>query len=611
VTPPQIFVVIVILIPLALVAINRLRADVAALAIMVMLGAAQFMGFAILGAANAPREAARAIAGFSQPVVITLLGLFIVTRCLDKTGVTRWIAQRILAIGGQSETRLVVLLTGATALLSLFMNNLAAGALLLPTAIDVSRRTGIKPSKFLIPVAYGSLLGGTATYFTTANIIVSDLLTTADPPQAPLGVLDFTPTGGLITIAGIIFLGLYARHLPDREPHPEQSIARRTSRELEDAYQLGERLWEARVPPGSPAVGQSLQQTGIRRPLGIAVAAIQRGQQFILAPDREQVLRADDVLLIVGREDRVSQLVPLGLKIGREHANGHIGRQGVTLVEAVLAPRSSVEGATLKDLEFRKRYGFTAVALLREGRSYRTDVAYMALKMGDSLLMVGSENRLKTLRSSPDFIVLEPDPGDQPIHQRDAALSAAIILAAIGASLLGVPVYLAMLAAAVIVFLTGLLTIEEAYRTMEWQAIFLIAGMYSVSLAMVNTGLAEAIGSHVVTLVTPLGPLGLAAGAYLLTALLTQIMGGQVTALVTGPIAISAAIYMGTNPQAMAVAAAIGCSAGFFTPIAHPVNLLMIGPGNYRFSDFFRVGWGLMVVCFIMLLVGMVLFWRL
>ncbi|HLV33826.1 MAG TPA: SLC13 family permease, partial [Spirillospora sp.] len=323
-TLPQIIVILVVLIPLALVVTNRLRADVAALTITVILGAAQFMGLAVLGAANTPRDVVKAISGFSQPVVITLLSLFIVTQCLDKTGVTRWIAQRILAVGGQSETRLIVLLTTAGALLSLFMNNLAAGALLLPTAMDVSRRTGIKPSKFLMPVAYGSLLGGSATYFTTANIIVSDLLTTAVPPQAPLGVLDFTPTGGLIAIAGIIFLGLFARHLPDRDPHPEQTIARRTGSELEDAYQLGERLWEAQVPAGSPAVGKTIQQLGIRRPLGIAVAAIQRGQQFLLAPDREQTLQTNDVLLIVGREERVNQLVPLGLKIGREHSSGHI-----------------------------------------------------------------------------------------------------------------------------------------------------------------------------------------------------------------------------------------------------------------------------------------------
>jgi di/tricarboxylate transporter len=146
---------------------------------------------------------------------------------------------------------------------------------------------------------------------------------------------------------------------------------------------------------------------------------------------------------------------------------------------------------------------------------------------------------------------------------------------------------------------------------MEWRAIFLIAGMYSVSIAMVQTGLAALIGNEVIKLVSPFGPLGLAAGAYLLTAALTQLMGGQVTALVTGPIAISAALSMHTSPQAMAVAAAIGCSASFLTPIAHPVNILMIGPGNYRFGDFFRAGWPLTVISFVFLLIGMILFWRL
>jgi di/tricarboxylate transporter len=611
VTFPQILTVGVVLFPLVMVAMNRMRMDVAALLIAAALGVAQFSGLGILGAPDTAHDAVKMLSGFSQPVVITLLSLFIVTRSLDKTGVTRWLARRILAVGGQSEGRLIILFAAATALLSLFMNNLAAGVLLLPTAMNVCRRTGIKPSKLLMPVAYGSLLGGTATYFTTANIIASDLLTTANPPQVPLHILDFTPTGGLIVLAGVLFLGLFGKFLlPEREPHPEQVMVRQTGSELEDAYQLGERLWEACVPTGSPIIGQNIQQTNIRR-LGIAIAAIWRGHHALFAPDRQQVLEADDILLLVGREERIAQLTELGLKVGREDEDAHMSARGLTFVEVLLAPRSSAEGTTLKNTEFRKHYGFTAVALLRDGRSYRTDVAHMKMKMGDSLLMVGPFDRLKSLRSSPDFVVLEPDLSDQPVNKGEAALSVGIILAAIGASLLGVPVYLAMLLAAITVFLTGLITIEDAYRTMEWQAIFLIAGMYAVSLAMVNTGLAALIGSHVVSLVTPFGPLGLAAGCYLLTVVLTQVMGGQVTALVTGPIAISAAISMHTDPQAIAVAAAIGCSASFLTPLAHPVNILMIGPGNYRFGDFFRVGWGLTVVCFVMLLVGMVLFWHL
>ncbi len=612
-TLPQVVVVVVVAIPLALAIFNRLRVDTAALIIAAALGVCQFIGLGVLGAPNTPSDASKAIAGFGQPVVITLLALFIITRCLDKTGVTRWIAQRVLMVGGRSEVRLIALLTAATAFLSLFMNNLAAGALLLPSAMEIARRSGIRPSKLLIPVAYGSLLGGSATYFTTANIIASDLLTTANPPQAPLHILDFTPTGGLIALAGIAFLAILGKRLlPNHPPLPEQLVARSTGSELEDVYLLGERLWEAQVLPGSPLAGQTLANARIGERLGCAVAAIWHGSHAIFAPSPQQMVNPNDILLLVGREERVSQLAGEGLKIGRNGAaTGHISTRGVQFVEVLPAPRSTVEGKTLKELEFRKLYGFTAVALLRGGRSYRTDVADFKLQSGDAILMIGSRRNLKRLHASIDFIVLEPDLGDQPTQWGQAALAVAITLGAIAASILGFPVFLAMLIGAVLVILTGIMTLDEAYRTMEWRAIFLVAGMYSVSIAMVKTGLAQLIGQGVVQVVTPFGPLGLAAGSYLLTAVLTQIMGGQVTALVTAPIAISAAISLGTNPQAMAVAAAIGCSAAFFTPIAHPVNILMIGPGNYRFSDFLRVGWPLTVISFVMLIIGMVLFWKL
>ncbi len=611
-TFPQIFVLIVLVIPIILVITDRLRVDVAAILIAVVLGLAQYLGMGIFGPPNTPNDAVQAISGFSQPTVLTLLGLFIVTRCLDRTGVTRWIARRILAVGGTSERRLIFLFTTATALLSLFMNNLAAGALLLPSAMDVSRRTGIKPSRLLIPVAYGSLLGGAATYFTTANIVISDLLTVAQPPQAPLHILDFTPTGGLVAIAGIAFLTFFGpRLLPERDPRPEQNVARRTGSELEEAYQLDERLWEVRIPEGSRAAGKTLADLNVGGRLGVAIAAIWHGRQAIFAPAPDQRVQANDILLTVGREERVSQLAYEGFKVGRENGNAHVSARGVRFLEVVLAPHSKAEGSTLKELGFRKRYGFTAVALLREGRSYRTDVADMKLKTGDSLLMVGEPEKVKRLQADSNFVALEPDISDQPLDLQQAALSVAIVLGAVIASIVGVPVYLSMLAAALLVFILGLMPVEEAYRTMEWPAIFLIAGMYSVSLAMVNTGLANLIGDQVVHLVAPFGPLGLAAGAFILTGALTQVMGGQVTTLVTGPIVISAAIHLGVDPQAIAVAAAISCGVTFLTPIAHPVNILMIGPGNYKFSDFFHAGWGLSIVCFVVLLIGMAVFWHL
>jgi len=218
---------------------------------------------------------------------------------------------------------------------------------------------------------------------------------------------------------------------------------------------------------------------------------------------------------------------------------------------------------------------------------------------------------LKRLQNNPDYIVLKPDLSDQPVQPLHASLTIGVLAGAIIASMLGLPVYLAMLAAAVVLILARVLDMDEAYRSIEWQAIILIAGMYSASLAMVNTGLADKIGGVLLSIAAPLGPLGLAGGAYLLTALLTQIMGGQVTALVTGPITISAAISMHANPQAVALATAIGCSASFFTPLAHPVNILMMAPANYRFHDFYHIGWRLTLVCFATLLVGLTLFWRL
>jgi di/tricarboxylate transporter len=608
----SLLLVAIVAIPLALAAFNRLRIDLAALTIAVMLGLAQFLGLGMLGPPNSPADAARAVSGFAQPVVVTLFGLFVLTRCLDDAGVTRAIARLLLRLGGASEARLVALLTTATALLSLFMNNLAAGALLLPSAMNIARRSGIAPGKLLMPVAFGSLLGGMATYFTTANIIVSNLLLTADPPQAPLGVLDFTPAGGLIALAGIVYMATAGRRLlPKREPPPEQQSSRRTGSELEDAYRLGERLWRARIGPESGISGLSLADSGIGRQLGLTVAVVTRGRQTFFAPSSTFAFQAGDTLLLIGREERVAQLQARGVRVEPGHADEHISPQGLTVVEVLLAPHSRAAGRSLRESMFRRRHGFTGVALLRQGRSYRTDVADLKLAPGDALLMIGARDRLPQLRGDADFIVLESDPSDMPVDRARAVPAIAIVGLALAASVAGLPVYLATMAGALAALLLRLVSLDDAYQSMEWRAIMLIAGMYAVSLAMVHTGLAQAAGQATMGLVAPLGPLGLAGAAFLLTAALTQVMGGQVAALVTGPIVISAAISAGASPQAIAVATAIGCSAGFLTPVAHPVNVLMMGPGNYRFGDFARVGGGLMVLTFAMLLAGMVVFWGL
>jgi di/tricarboxylate transporter len=590
---------------------NRLRLDLAAMLLAAMLGIMQLSGLGIIGASHTPKDAILAVSGFSQPVVITLLSLFIITRGLDKSGITRWVANLLIRIGGKSESRFIVLFAATTAFLSLFMNNLAAGALVLPSAMEAARRTGIKPSKLLIPVAYGSLLGGSATYFTTANIIMSDLLGIGNPPQASLHILDFTPTGGLIALAGILFLWLLGRLLlPNRESTAGHMLTRLTGSELEDIYRLGERLWEARPQNNSILIGKTLTQTEIGQSWGVTVAAVRREKEEFDLPSSHRVIQKEDILILIGREEKIIPLKDLGLNIQPLQLE-HLSPHGVIFAEAILSPHSSMEGRTLKQIGFRQRYELTVVALKRLDRSYRTDVGDIQLKLGDSLLIIGSLEKLKYLKESSDFILLEPNLSDQPVNNRQAILTTGITLAAITASIAGIPIYMSMLTGAILIVLLNILTMEEAYQSIEWQAVFMIAGMYVVSLALVQTGLAETAGNAIFSLITPLGPLGVAAGAYLITALLTQFIGGQVTALVVGPITISAAIGLGVNPQAVAVATAIGCSASFLTPLAHPVNILMIGPANYKFGDFFKIGWPLTILSFIMLLIGLSVFWKL
>jgi di/tricarboxylate transporter len=542
--------------------------------------------------------------------VVILIGLFMLTQTLSTNGVMLWLGQRLAAAGRSSVTRLIFLFSLSSAVLSLLMNNVAVGALLLPSAMQVSRRAHIRPSKLLIPVAFGTALGGMATYFTTANIVLSNLLPIAKPAQPPLGILSFAATGGLIAIVGILYITFVGRRLlPSRKPGPEQALARRASDELEGLYEVGDRLWEARVESSSPLAGQSLRKCGLGEKYGLAVVALRRDYHAFYAPPPDAVIQAQDILLLVGNQQRVAQLADLGIKVKPEEHT--ITTFGMTLIELILAPHSAYAGHSIKQLNFRSKYGFTALAIFRGGISHRTDVGDFTLEAGDSLLVVGAPKRVRDLRLDPDIIIFEPDPSTRPVPRRRALMSVIVFMSAIVLSVMGLPVYLAVLAAALLAVLLGLLSIQDAYRSVEWEVIFFIVGMYAASLAMINTGLASFVAQGALDLLRNTGPMGLAATAFLLSALITQFMGSQATAFVIGPIAISAAIHFQTNAQAIAVAAAIGCSASFLTPIAHPVNLIMMSPGSYRFKDFFRIGWGLMIVVFAALMAGMFLFWRL
>lgn len=598
-TLEQWLLIAIIVVTLIIIVFDLLRADLTAILVLAVLPMTGIV------------TVQETFSGFSRSVVITIIGLFIITQALEDTGVVQWIADRMREMGGGSEVRLILLFMAVGAGLSLIMNNVAAGAVLLPATVQVGRESNVPPSKLLIPLSFGTLVGGMATYFTTANIILSSIL--RDQGQQPLGMLDFLPTGGLIVIASLIFMVLIGRRLlPSRQSVGQTASPYLLSRRLTELYQLEDQLWEIRVCPDSPLVGISLENSKIGEELGLTVVAIWRGHQAILTPSPREVIQASDYLVVLGWEENVDRMAGWGVEIGRPNGrNGRDQNYFVDLAEVIIPPRSNVLGKSLAELQFRNKYHLTGVALWREGLSFRNDVGNIHLEPGDALLMVGRPAHIAELTKERDYLVLQSTHTARPPLPQKAGWALAITLLVLVASIVEViPTAEAMMMGVAAMALTGCISLDEAYRGISWRVIFLIAGMLPLSIAMINSGLAAQIGQAIVTMIAPYGPLALIAGLFIVTVLVTQVIGGQVAALLIGPIAVTAALHSGVNAQAAAVAVAIACSAAFLTPIAHPVNILMMGPGNYTPKDFWLVGAGMTVVTFVTLLAGMQLIWH-
>ncbi len=598
-TGQELVLIGIIAVTLLLIVFDVLRADLVAILVLAILPLTGII------------TVQEAFSGFSRSVVITIIGLFIITQVLEDTGVVQWIAERMKTIGAGSEVRLILLFMAAGAALSLVMNNIAAGAVLLPATVQVGRESNVAPSKLLIPLSFGTLIGGMATYFTTANIILSSIL--RDQGQAALGMTSFLPTGGVIVVAGLLFMALIGRHLlPERESMAQSASPYLLSRNLREMYQLDEQLWEVHVLPNSQLAGLSLAQSRIGQALGLTVISIWRNQQAILNPAPAEVIEANDYLVLLGREDRVTRLVEWGAELGRRNGNnGQEQNYFVDLVEMIIPPRSTVLGKSLAELNFRHKYHLTGVALWREGLSFRNDVGAIPLEPGDALLMVGTPKHIQALAKDRNFLILQSTHTARPPRPQKAGWALLITGLVLAASIFSImPTGEAMMLGVAAMALTGCINLDDAYRGIGWRVIFLIAGMLPLSLAMTNTGLAARIGEAIVTVVSPFGALALVGSLFLLTMMITQVIGGQVTALMIGPIAVTAALQLGIDAQAVAVAVAIACSAAFLTPIAHPVNVLMMGPGGYVPRDFLKVGLGMAFVTFVALLIGMKIFWQ-
>ena len=733
---------------------------------------------------------AEALSGFSNPAVVTVWAVLILSGGLARTGVAGLIGRRLMRLAGDSEVRLLVIIMLTVGILSGFMNDIGVASLFLPVVIDIARRTKQPPSKLLMPLAFAALLGGLTTLIgTPPNILISAAL--KDAGLRPFQMFDYTPVGIIVLVAGTAFMALVGRRLlPSRDPAREFSSARakdfkslyelhdrmvmlnlpegsilhgktlaesrlgsvlglnvvaiirngRTQLSPESAFALqsGDRLMvegrleqftelhsknhlvmekegftverlvsaevelvEARLSPGSGLIGQTLRQIGFRHSYSVVVLAILRegvpyrtnletipllgddvllvqgrrgqldelrndpdltistpasladyrleerlmtvhvpedsvlvGKSLInsrlgdsyglgvmgiirsgethLIPSPDEILQAGDALLVKGKQSDlllVEGLQSLEVETQPLPDLGELESEEIGLVETVLSPHSTLVGKTLRDLNFRFKYGLSVLAIWRSGRAYRSNLRDMELHFGDALLLYGPRDRLRMLGSEPDFLVLTEEAQETPRQEKIPIALLVMGVVLVPAIFDWLPIAISAIIGVALMILTGCLTMEEAYRYINWKAIFLIAGMLPMGIAMEQTGAAQFLANGMVGLIGGLGPSAVMAGFFILAALTSQFMPNPAVAVLLAPIALTTASDLGISPYPIMMTVAVSASAAFLSPVGHSANVLVMGPGGYRFSDYLKVGIPLTLVVLIVVLLVMPIFW--
>lgn len=533
------------------------------------------------------------LAGFSHPLVIMLAGLFVVGGALFRTGVADAMGRWLEHAAGAGIRSMMVAVMLVAALLSAFISSTGTVAVLIPVVMALAHARKVNPSKLMIPLAFGSLFGGMLTLIgTPPNLIVS--AARADTGAGPFGFFDFTLPGLFMLGVGLAFFGLVGHRLvPDRGDRNRPSGGA-DERELADEYRLTDHLARVAVPAKSHLRGLSLIDSALRTRYRVTALAISsrtaRGRQTRRA-ESGSVIRSGDELVIAGEADAIDQLCEsLGLERIEERPELPTS---VHLLEAVVPPRSRFSGKTLRELRLHSGAGVTVLA----HRPIRSDPIAppdldRPLEVGDAVLVTGRVPALQRVAENARDLVLLG--GDLSLRTRRTARAPAaivIMLLMLATMTLGlVPNVIAVLAAAVAMLFSRCLTVEEAFGGINWESVILIAAILPMATALENTGGMALAASALFELAQGYGPHALIVAIFVLTSGLSQLVSNTATTVLAAPIALSAATAMGIDPDAALITVAIAASTAFATPVASPVNTLVYNPGDYRFSDFARVG---------------------
>ncbi len=611
---PEIWTIAILLFAVLFFLTEWLRIDLVALIVVIAL---------MLTDVLTPAEA---IQGFSSSAVITIAALFIVGGAIFQTGLAAIIGEQILRVAGRNETRLVIVLMVAVAGLSGFMSNTGTVAVLLPAVLSLATSAQISAARLMMPLAFASSLGGALTLIgTPPNIIVNNTL--RDEGMATFAFFDYTPVGFILLIGGIGFMFFLGRHLLPKTDAPKPDARLETPEELLNMYRLPDNIYRLRVREASPIKGQTIGRLALPERYELVVLEVLRpseptplvkfGTQQItiessrvnsIYPRADTTLQHNDVLLVRGSEEAMGRAIAdLTLSLQPVSPNDHeaiINQEG-GIAEVLITPRSEVIGKTLVDVRFGKRYRLTVLSLRKPGEAPNTehDIKNTRLETGDILLVQGLWRDILALKEQVhDYVVLgQPEARMGAPHRQKAPLAALIMFGMVLLLVLDMmPTVQAALLAAVVMILTGCLTMDEAYDAMDWKSLILIAGMLPMSTALVKVGLIDDLANGLTASVGEIGPLAVLAALFIVTMLFTQVLSNTATAVIIAPLALITARDLDVSPDPLLMGVAMAASMAFASPVASPVNTLVMGAGNYKFIDYVKVGVPLSLLMFVL-----------
>ena len=615
-TPEIVFVFLLVLAALVLFATEAVPVDITALAVLVALLAVgpvteTLAEWGVIAGGLTLVTTEQGLSGFANTATLTVLAMFILSEGVRMTGIVQRLGAYLSRVTRGDETRQLGATVGLVGPISGFINNTAAVAILLPMVTDLAERSGTSPSKLLLPLSYASMFGGTLTLIgTSTNILASDLYARLAPEAVArqFTMFEFLPLGSVLLVVGTVYLFTLGRYLTPERIKPRA--------DLTEEFGMAEYLTEVVVREDSPLIGQPVESALVETEFDVDLVQLVRDRRVFLEPLGPKQIQPGDVFAVRTDRDTLLDLIDVeGLDLVPEvtvdESELEAAEGGQNLVEVVIAPGSSLVGESLASASFRQRYDATVLAFRRGGELIRQRMDDIPLRVGDTLLVQASTDSLERLDANRNFIVA----GEIETHdyrESRTGIAVGIVAAVVAVAAFDVmPIVVSALAGALAMVLTGCLKPGEVYDAVQWDVIFLLAGVIPLGIALEASGAAGLLADAVVAASTFLSPLVLVGVFYVVTALLTNVISNNASVVLMIPVAIRTAEMLGANPLSFAMAVTFAASTAFMTPVGYQTNLFVYGPGGYKFTDYVRVGAPLQAAFAVVTTIGVSVFFPL